>query len=280
MNHAKPYPIAAFNDNYIWAIVHPKCHTCWVVDPGDAQPVIKFLSKHALTLAGILLTHHHQDHQGGVKTLCEHSDMPVWMPKNGQCQGNRPVDDGDVIVIDQDLPILRVMRVPGHTLDHIAYVSDQWLFCGDTLFSGGCGRVFEGTHDQMHASVMRLAMLPEHTQVFAAHEYTLANLAFAQQVEPSNTTLQAYRIHCQKKRARGEATLPSLIGQEREINPFLRCNQASVRDAVIAYWENQAKQKTLTDGVRAHIRAIVKAQDQSIPSANVFALLREWKNSA
>lgn len=277
MFSAAPYPIPAFNDNYIWAIVHQKCHTCWVVDPGNAPSVINFLSKHRLKLAGILLTHHHHDHQGGVSSLCKQKDIPIWVPKNGQCQGNCPVDEGDTISLDQELPDFRVIRVPGHTLDHIAYVSDQWLFCGDTLFSGGCGRVFEGTHHQMYASLMRLAEQDASIQVFAAHEYTLANLAFAREIEPDNMALKSYQIHCKKKREKGDTTLPSNIGLERAINPFLRCDQATVRNAVLAYWQAAERQGKPIENIQPYMHAILSSSEAN-QSANVFALLREWKN--
>lgn len=250
-------PLPAFDDNYLWLL--DDGHAAWVVDPGDEAPVRAHLQARGLSLAGILLTHHHADHTGGVAALRDATGARVWGPAyEALPEPVQRVDDGDTVDV-LGLPF-QVLAVPGHTAGHVAYYTPAantgrpLLFCGDTLFSGGCGRLFEGTPAQMLASLDRLAALPDDTQVCAAHEYTLSNLRFAVAVEPGNTDLQAYQAHCQSLRAQGQPTLPARLAQERRINPFLRSREPAVVSAVQA----QAPQ----------------AQD---PVA-VFAALREWKN--
>lgn len=253
--HALP----AFEDNYIWMLTQDG--DAWAVDPGDAGPVLDFVGTHALQLRGILITHHHGDHTGGVAALqsaCP--ELSVVGPANERLSfPYQAVREGDdVAVLGQHF---RVLDIPGHTAGHIAYfaqASDQvpLLFCGDTLFHGGCGRVFEGTPEQMWASLQKLAALPAETRVCCAHEYTLANLRFALAVDGSNADLQAAMVACEHLRAKGLSTLPSSIGHERLINPFLRASA----DAVAA-------------AARAHSH-----QDLKTDSA-VFAALREWKNN-
>ena len=248
--------IPAFSDNYIW-MLHDGSQAL-VVDPGDSAPVLDALASNQLTLAGILVTHHHGDHVGGLQGLRSVLNGPVFGPARENIPGSfTPLRDGDSIV----LMGLRfdVMDVPGHTSGHIAYLTtdtaDQpTLFCGDTLFSGGCGRLFEGTPAQMHRSLSRLAGLPGNTRVCCAHEYTLSNLKFAHAVEPHNEDLAAYTRRCEALREQGIPTLPSTIGQERLVNPFLRCAEP----AVIA-------------SARAHGAA-------SDDGTEVFAALRQWKN--
>ncbi len=227
------------------------------VDPGDAAPVLEFLERQDLTLAAILCTHHHADHVGGVIELTRAHSVPVYGPANDAIKGvTDRVREGDTVTLPALGVSFRVLEIPGHTRDHIAYVNDELLFCGDTLFAAGCGRLFEGTPAQMHRSLSRLAALPEATQVYCGHEYTLANLRFALTVEPENRDAIAYREQAQALRARGEPTLPSTIGRERRVNPFLRASVPAVRDAV----ERQTGER-LTDDVA------------------VFAAIRRWKDS-
>jgi hydroxyacylglutathione hydrolase len=249
--------IPAFADNYLW-LIHNGVHAA-VVDPGDAQPVLDVLISRNLTLAAILLTHHHADHVGGVPGLLRHRDVPVWGPHNPSIADiTHGLGEGDRAGVPELGLELDVLEVPGHTLDHIAYVAakQEWLFCGDTLFAGGCGRLFEGTARQMTTSLAKLARLPDATAVYCAHEYTLANLRFAMAAEPGNTLLQARLVAEQAKRSRCEPTVPSTIALEKQTNPFLR----NTEPAIIATLQN-AHRLTGNEPVET------------------FAALREWKNS-
>ena len=248
--------LPAFEDNYLW-LLHDG-QQALVVDPGDAAPVHAALRRPGLRLACILVTHHHGDHTGGVTALREASGATVYGPARERIpEPFTPLAGGDRLrVLGLDFEVL---DVPGHTAGHIAFFARDvdgapLLFCGDTLFSGGCGRIFEGTPAQLLASLDALAALPPTTRVCAAHEYTLGNLRFARTVEPDNTALADHERQCLQRRADGRPTLPSTIGLERAINPFLRSREAAV-----------------TRAVRAHS-----------PSANdavaVFAALRQWKN--
>lgn len=220
-------PIPAFSDNYIWLLAQEG--KAWVVDPGDAEPVLDTLAKEKLKLAGILITHHHDDHTGGIAELLQHFDIPVYGPHDSPaCKViSQPLHDGDSIHLGS--MNFSVMAVPGHTLDHIAFYSaaEKILFCGDTLFSGGCGRVFEGTYEQMYNSLLKLLALPDDTRICCAHEYTLSNLRFALTVEPDNQDLVEYQQRCERLRQKDQPTLPSTIQQEKRINPFLRCTDIS-----------------------------------------------------
>lgn len=254
----KLLPIPAFSDNYIWLLHDGR--QALVVDPGDAQPVLQTLAQQGLKLLGILVTHHHADHVGGVAALRQATGARVWGPAYEQLpEPVQRVQGGDTV----DLPggPWQVIDVPGHTSGHVAFYSatalDQpVLFCGDTLFSGGCGRLFEGTPAQMQDSLDALAALPADTWVCCAHEYTISNLRFAQAVEPNNARLAQYQQHCQALRAAGRPTLPALLQTERAINPFLRTRQADVATAA------------------AHFDAKVNPQEP----ASVLAALRQWKN--
>ena len=249
--------LPAFADNYIW-MLHDGTQAV-VVDPGDAAPVVQALDRLGLQLAGILVTHHHADHVGGVNALRPRLQGPVWGPAQETIPTPyTPLNEGDALEV-MGLHF-KVLDVPGHTAGHIAYVQQgeahaPLLFCGDTLFSAGCGRLFEGTPAQMHHSLSKLAALPADAQVCCTHEYTLSNLRFAAAVEPGNAERAAYDARCQALRAEGRPTLPSSIGLERQINPFLRCTAPEVVAAA-----------------RAHGAA---ANDE----ISVLASLREWKNS-
>lgn len=250
-------PIPAFSDNYIWAL-HDG-HQAAVVDPGEADGVKRWLAEEGLALRTILITHHHADHTGGVAELREATGAHVIGPAfETMPEPLQRVGGGDSV----ELFGLRfeAIDVPGHTAGHIAYYTPEMdgaplLFCGDTLFSGGCGRLFEGTPAQMLDSLTRLAALPGPTRVCCTHEYTLSNLRFAQAVEPGNAELASYTAHCETLRAQNFPTLPSSIGLEKQINPFLRTGQAAV-----------------VQSAQAH------APGTPRDAVSVFATLREWKN--
>jgi hydroxyacylglutathione hydrolase len=259
--------VPAFKDNYLW-LIHDGVHAV-AVDPGDGQPILDALRANGLTLTAILLTHHHADHIGGVpQLLAEYNGparLPVFGPRNDGIDAvTHPLGEGDRVQVPGLALSLAVLDVPGHTRGHIAYVRDEvgnpsgthWLFCGDTLFGAGCGRLFEGTPEQMAASLAKLAALPDDTLVYCAHEYTLSNLRFAQAVEPDNRALQM-RIEADSK-ARGTnlPTIPSNIAIEKATNPFLR---------------------TTEPGIVASLLAAGRLQPGATPVA-VFAALREWKN--
>ena len=253
-------PLPAFSDNYLW--LWQQDTQAVVVDPGDATPVFEALARENLTLAAILVTHHHADHVGGVAQLHQATGAVVYGPSREEVPAPfSPVMSGDVLdVLGQTV---QVMDVPGHTAGHVAYFLPQAqpapvLFCGDTLFSGGCGRIFEGTPAQMLASLDALSALPSDTQVCCAHEYTLSNLRFALAVEPDNTDLQAYTLLCQQRRAQGQPTLPAQLGSELRINPFLRARHPVVRQAVTRHAQLSPK--------------------ESNDDVAVFAALRQWKN--
>lgn len=222
--------LPAFTDNYIW-LVHDTTDAV-VIDPGDAAVVTAALARRALTLRAILVTHHHPDHTGGVATLKTQTGATVYAPaaEATRIAGvDQPVVDNQELAFALPALTLRVLAVPGHTLGHVAYyaAAHAWLFCGDTLFSGGCGRLFEGSAAQMYASLQRLAALPADTRVYCAHEYTVANLRFAHALEPGNPQVRAALADAEARRHAGQATVPSTIGIERAINPFLRCGTAS-----------------------------------------------------
>ncbi|MBQ6657418.1 MAG: hydroxyacylglutathione hydrolase [Ottowia sp.] len=254
-------PVHALADNYIW-LLHDG-NNALVVDPGEAAPALRALDEHHLRAAAILVTHHHADHCGGVRELYEVTSAPIFAPAHdGLSLGGlpvQPVRGGDTF---EALGLRwRVLDVPGHTAGHMAYFTENMdgaplLFCGDALFCGGCGRIFEGTPAQMLASLDALAALPGSTRVCAAHEYTLANLRFAQLVEPDNTALAQHLAHCEQLRAQERPTLPSTIALEQAINPFLR-----------------SRCLTVIQSVRAHSGCT----DDEVA---VFAALREWKNQA
>lgn len=225
----KLLPVPAFNDNYVWLWWPQGSTEAWAVDPADAAPVQAALTDHGLTLAGILVTHHHPDHVGGIPTLRATWPVPVYGPAHSPAAEHftQLVQDNGALTLAGTT--WQVIGVPGHTLDHVAYYNEenQILFCGDTLFAAGCGRVFEGTLAQMHDSLQKLASLPDSTRVCCAHEYTLSNLRFAATVEPENVAITAALAHDAALRDAGKPTLPTTLARERATNPFLRASSAS-----------------------------------------------------
>lgn len=247
-------PLPAFRDNYIWLLRGGA--SAAVVDPGDAAPVLDHLALHGLSLVAILVTHHHGDHVGGNRELLQQFDVPVYGPRHEPIPGlTHPVEDGSTVRIPALGLDFRVLDVPGHTRGHVAYYGANRLFCGDTLFSCGCGRLFEGTAEQMHRSLQKLAALPADTQVYCAHEYTLSNIRFAKAVEPENPDLLAREREVLALLGQGQPTLPSSIGLERRTNPFLRVDQPAARGSAEAH-----------------------AGHPLGTEIEVFAVLREWKN--
>lgn len=249
-------PIPAFQDNYFWLITEQS--NCVVVDPGDATPVLEALEQNNYTLSGILCTHHHADHTGGIAELQRRFDVPVYGPsKEAKQFVTDSVLEGDIVNIGALQTSFLVLEVPGHTLGHIAFYNEenQSLFCGDTLFAAGCGRLFEGSPSQMYNSLQKLFALPDETKVYCAHEYTLANLQFAQAAEPENQDVINRITEVKEIRAKEQPSLPSTIGLEKRTNPFLRCDKDSITANI-----------KLTDPL---------AKDDPI---SVFTYLRAWKD--
>ncbi|PVY78217.1 hydroxyacylglutathione hydrolase [Tamilnaduibacter salinus] len=233
------HPVPAFSDNYIWCLANHDRKTALIVDPGQAAPVEAFLESNGLTPTAILVTHHHPDHVGGVNQLAERYGVDtIYGPDGSPFDGIlQPVGDDDNVTWES--LSFRVIRVPGHTLDHIAFFCDQAavdnapvLFCGDTLFACGCGRLFEGKPAQMHQSLSRLRALPDATRVYAAHEYTLANLRFSRHLLPEDDDLAAFETQCKRLRESDQPTLPTPLSQEKALNPFLRWDDPAVIAAV------------------------------------------------
>jgi len=221
-------PLPAFNDNYIWLITQGKYAA--VVDPGDADVVERALNTQQLILTDILITHHHSDHIGGVEDLLKRHQVNVYAPKHEQYNFNHlAVSQQDWVSLNHHDIKFNVIEVPGHTLGHVAYYTSGALFCGDTLFSAGCGRLFEGSAQQLYQSLLSLAQLHPETKVYCTHEYTQKNIQFALSIEPQNAALVAYSKTVQKLRAQGLPSLPTSIQQELAVNPFLRCEQAEIK---------------------------------------------------
>lgn len=257
-------PIPAFTDNYIWAIQADADNAAidrsvYIVDPGDATPVFDYIVRNNLSLKGILVTHHHADHVGGIAKLTAHCAAPVFGPVNSPASAliTHTLQDGDSVFIEG--VEFRVMQVPGHTLDHIAFMAkdgdEPKLFCGDTLFSAGCGRLFEGTAEQLFNVFQRYKQLPKHTQIFPTHEYTLANLKFAIATEPNCIAIEQRIRDCTQLREQGLPTLPTTLAIELNTNPFMRTDSAAI--------QQQLKTVTATE------------TDDEV---SVFAALRRWKD--
>ena len=249
------HAVPAFRDNYIWALENGR--DAVVVDPGEAAPVERFLEARGLRLAAVLATHHHADHVGGLPELAQRWKCPTFGPaREVEAELDRRLAEGDRIELPRLGIGMRILDIPAHTAGHIAFFGDDAVFCGDTLFACGCGRLFEGTPRQMADSLGKLARLPGTTRVYCGHEYTLANIRFAEAVEPGNRALAERKGREEAKRARGEPTLPSTIAEEIATNPFLRCGEPEV----VAAAERHAR-RPLRDPIE------------------VFAELRAWKNS-
>jgi len=252
----------AFQDNYIWFIagIGPEPgpggkKPCIIVDPGDAEAAESGLQQHGLKPVAIFCTHRHGDHVGGVAELVQRYNVPVYGPASENIRAvDHPLHGGETVRID-GIGVFQVLFTPGHTSGHICYTGEGALFCGDTLFLSGCGRLFEGTAEQLYDSLRALAGLPGETRIYCAHEYTLSNLAFAQTVEPRNKELQAAREKYQHMRQQNLPTPPSTIERELAINPFLRASSASVQATV---------EKHVGRGLRG--------------SLEVFTELRRWKD--
>ncbi len=223
-------PIPAFEDNYIWLIRNDTASA--VVDPGDAEPVVDYLNRHGLKLNAILITHHHGDHTGGATELRQRFNCPVYGPRREAIASiTNPVREGDTITLPALGTVFEVLDVPGHTAGHVAYYGINSLFCGDALFTCGCGRLFEGTPEQMQASLAKFIALPDETRVYCAHEYTLENIRFARKIEPDNAALLEREQRERQTRAQNRPTLPSTIALEKQTNPFLRWNHPQVMAA-------------------------------------------------
>jgi len=247
-------PVRAFKDNYVWTL-RDRTHAA-VVDPGEARPVLDYLAAEALRLVAILATHHHPDHVGGIAELVAKTRVPVFGPKGEPIPAlTEPVSEGDRVSIPELGVTFSVLDIPGHTRAHVAYYGAGSLFCGDTLFACGCGRLFEGTAEQMYASLSKLAALPDDTKVYCGHEYTLANIDFAKTVEPGNRSLAAREQRDRRLRDSGKPTVPSTLADEKATNPFLRCREPAVVESANKYLGAR-----VADPVR------------------VFAAIRDWKN--
>ncbi len=250
-------PIPAFADNYIWLLKSGQNPQVAVVDPGDAAPVLERLQSESLSLGAILITHHHHDHTGGIGRLkAAFPHARVYGPAAESIPGiTDPLTEADEVQLPWCSESLKVLEIPGHTAGHIAYAGDGLLFCGDTLFAGGCGRVFDGTMAQMAASLQRIAQLPQETLLYCAHEYTQDNLGFAHLVEPENQAIEARQAATRTIRSQGQPSVPSLLSLERETNPFLRTQNPTVIAAAEAW-----------------------AQKPLNGSVELFSALRSWKD--
>ncbi len=250
----KIIPLPAYQDNYIW-LIHDGQQAA-VVDPGDAAPVTRFLNDNNLSLAAILITHHHWDHVNGIEKLQAEHLCTVYAPRDDRIPGKLThMVAGNVAEIPALNLAFNVIETPGHTLSHICYYNEQWLFCGDTLFSIGCGRMFEGTPQQYMTSLNKIKQLPAATKIFCTHEYTTTNVTFARNVEPNNSLLQKYQNHVQSLRNKNQASLPVLLSNELQMNPFLRTHERSIQTAVGKQFETTANDEV-----------------------SCFALLRQWKD--
>ena len=254
----KATPIPMFESNYCWCLHQPHGPEVWVIDPGDASPVIKYLQQHQLHLKGIIITHTHRDHIGGIDTLIKHHDIPVLGPLTTVTRAiSHPLYEGDQFALwDASVATL---AMPGHMPEHLCFLvrhqQDEQLFCGDVLFSAGCGRIFHGTHKELKTSLDRIKNMAPKTLIYCAHEYTEKNLLFAQMIEPNNKNIQErYRDVCQL-RQQNLPSLPTHLALELTTNPFLRCDQSDVVSYVTTQLGNPSKN-----------------------SLEVFTALRQWKD--
>ena len=250
-------PIQALRDNYIWTLINRSNNCAVCVDPGESKPLLQRLDKEKAKLVAILITHHHWDHTNGIKEIIKHYDVPVYGPKKEHIPDlSTRLIENDLVEIEELGLSLKTIEIPGHTKGHIAYYGQEMLFCGDTLFTAGCGRIFEGTTEQMFNSLNKLASLPKETLIYCGHEYTENNLHFALTLEPDNENLQQRLSQTQSLRQKERATVPAPIEIERLTNPFLRSHEKSIRQAA------------------------EKFSGKQLPTPiEVFAEIRNWKNN-
>lgn len=249
-------PLPALKDNYIWLLKNRASGHVAMVDPSEAGPVLDVIDSENLIPIAILITHHHWDHVGGIAEITASYDIPVYTPKTESVDGStHPVGEGDVVSLPELNMTLNILDVPGHTAGAVAYYTESVVFSGDTLFTAGCGRLFEGTPAQMHDSLNKFKALNDDTLLYCGHEYTLANLQFAHAVEPDNTVILERLAQTRLAREKNEVTVPASLAIEKESNPFLRCDQTNVIQAAAHY-----AKKNLSEPV------------------DVFAAIREWKN--
>ena len=254
MKKVEVVPLRAFSDNYIWTL--RDSGRAAVVDPGDAKPALDYLRSEGLELVAIINTHHHADHVGGNAELLKHYRVPVYGPHDERIREvTHRLGDGDKITLPHFEIEFQVFEIPGHTRSHIAFYGGGMLFSGDTLFAVGCGKLFEGTPQQMYDSLSKLIRLPDDTKVYCGHEYTLSNIRFARAADPDNAALRDLEAKAAKLREQGQPTLPSSIGQEKATNPFVRCNEPALIQSASAH-----AGKKLTSPVA------------------VLAEIRDWKN--
>jgi hydroxyacylglutathione hydrolase len=250
-------PLPALKDNYIWLLKNKASTHVAIVDPSEAKPLLNLIESEGLIPVAIMITHHHWDHVGGIAEITDKYNIPVYTPKTEAVDGStNPVGEGDIVSLPELNLELRILDVPGHTSGAIAYYSEDMVFSGDTLFTAGCGRMFEGTAPQMHASLSKFKSLPDETLLYCGHEYTVSNLQFAATVEPDNKTIQERLCQAKQLRGKNQSTVPATLKLEKESNPFLRCEQTNVIDAVSKY-----SGKTLD---KPH---------------EVFAAMRSWKDN-
>lgn len=250
-------PLPALKDNYIWLLKNKASQHVAIVDPSEATPVLDFITSENLIPIAIMITHHHWDHVGGIDAITEQFNIPVYTPKTETVAGStNPVGEGDVVLLPELEMSLNILDVPGHTSGAVAYYTDKLVFSGDTLFTAGCGRMFEGTPPQMHASLAKFKALPDETLLYCGHEYTLANLKFAAAVEPANQLVQERLKQVEKARNLNQSTVPSTLAEEKATNPFLRCEETTVINAA-----SQNAGKSLSK------------------AAEVFAAIRQWKDN-
>ena len=250
-------PLTALKDNYIWMLINKINQCVAIVDPSEHEPVLEYIQSRNLNPIAILITHHHWDHVGGITGLTKKYNMPVYTPEKEFVEGStNPVSEGDIISLPElDLEI-NILDVPGHTSGAIAYYTEKMVFSGDTLFTGGCGRLFEGSPTQMYSSLSKIKKLPTKTLVYCGHEYTIPNLQFAAAVEIDNKIIQRRLELAQKTRDENQPTVPATLEIEKQTNPFLRCNKQSVINT-----------------------ASMRAGRTLDNPAEVFATIRNWKDS-
>ncbi len=257
MSDPEIIPLPALKDNYIWLLKNKASQHVAIVDPSEAAPVLDFITSENLIPIAIMITHHHWDHVGGIGGITEQFDIPVYTPKTETVAGStHPVGEGDRILLPELDIGLNILDVPGHTAGAVAYYTDKLVFSGDTLFTAGCGRMFEGTPPQMHTSLAKFKALPDETLLYCGHEYTLANLKFAADVDPDNKLVQERLIQVENARDLNQPTVPSTLAEEKATNPFLRCEETTIINAASQYAG----------------KSVTKA-------AEVFAAIRQWKDS-